>query len=476
MTLALGTGPDGALDQQCRAQVLTVGAMDDESAAAARARAILDEPGLPTEAIGELLHVLPLANAEPRLELHLRRALDLPDDDARWDALGDLVAALPDPVASRWERWFRDAHDRRYPEDPRRLHRMADHERTPAQSALLAATEIANHGASFEAWRLGRRAAAAPPHQRGPWLDRTLDAFEAIARTPVDPGNDEGPLWAVAHLLDEPRLRRALAIVERMQPAGWVYELGGSRASLATRLAWLGHTQEAIEQVTRIGVSDPFAAQWRATGWAGVLAARQAEDPRLGVEALVALTAGDPAHADEDFRYRLLDDVISASDGRVPTAAQVEGWVGFAAAFHDPRLRALALEHLAGAWSAALPVRRWLKILDALADPAPALETLAEAVAETGEDPGPVLSALLTHVGGLPAAEMAEWFQPLSAYRHALTQHQLRGPWEAWIDELASATRPCHVLEFEDFAEVLVAVEGTDAPLELGRAMLRSAR
>lgn len=118
------------------------------------------------------------------------------------------------------------------------------------------AEERARWGAPFTAWRLGDQARDLPEGERGPILDRAIDELAAIALTPVSPGNDEGPIWALGRMLDEPRVRRALTIVDHMESADWKGDLCAARASLIARLALLGHADEAEQMIPRIGIEE----------------------------------------------------------------------------------------------------------------------------------------------------------------------------------------------------------------------------
>lgn len=106
-------------------------------------------------------------------------------------------------------------------------------------------------GDVFTAWRLGRWALRLTGDERVAVLTRALDAFERLIPTPIGPGNDAGPFCEIADALSEDQTRRALAITARMRAAGWGEEGQAASASLAARLARLGHHAEA-----RIVVAD----------------------------------------------------------------------------------------------------------------------------------------------------------------------------------------------------------------------------
>lgn len=97
----------------------------------------------------------------------------------------------------------------------------------------------------FLPWTLGDRACEAADDARPALLDASIAAFDAIALRPIDPGNDLGPFTRIAHLLDEPQVRRALAVTDRMAGADWGVELDHARAYLLARLAELGAIAEA---------------------------------------------------------------------------------------------------------------------------------------------------------------------------------------------------------------------------------------
>ena len=152
---------------------------------------------------------------------------------------------------------------------------------------MITAAETAKWGASLDAWRLGRRAMnATGPEAEALW-DRMLAEFEAIASTPVDPGNDEGPFWAVARAMDAGRVRKALEIVAQMaETPGWTYRLNGSRAALAGRLAVLGHLDEATDWTTKLDPLDDFVIHWRSILWGAVIGARRVWKPGHGASGL----------------------------------------------------------------------------------------------------------------------------------------------------------------------------------------------
>lgn len=143
--------------------------------------------------------------------------------------------------------------------DLKRIYQIPEEDRSPEEAEAVTAAEVARWGASFDAWRLASRAARAESAEVEALWDATMEAFEGIATTPVDPGNDGGPFVEVARAMDARRVRQALAIVERMAATpGWIYRLNGSRATLASRLAELGHREEARGWLDRLDPRDDF--------------------------------------------------------------------------------------------------------------------------------------------------------------------------------------------------------------------------
>ncbi|MCB9687534.1 MAG: hypothetical protein H6738_16435 [Alphaproteobacteria bacterium] len=315
----------------------------------------------------------------------------------------------------------------------------------------------------FEAWEHGEAALwASTDEERGRWLDRALDAFDAIARHPIDPGNDEGPMWAIAHLLDEPRLRRALAIADRMEGAGWTYDLGGTRAALTARLAALGHVDEALSRVPGIGGTDPFAPHWRAEAWGGVLGAMLAADPTVLADQLWARIS-DPLERDEAFRYRVLDAVLHACP-EAPSAAAVRSWLAFADGL-PPRLRQLSVQHVAEQWPEALPTETWVAVCEGLPEPVDALLDLAGAVPR----PRPLLEAALRLLGDTPPADA---LPALAEHRAALTTDELRPAWVAWLASLGDDDGARVVLDVDGVEELVLTLEGPEAALAAMRTVL----
>ncbi|MEZ4316229.1 MAG: hypothetical protein R3F61_01945 [Myxococcota bacterium] len=211
-----------------------------------------------------------------------------------------------------------------------RLYATPEDERTPEEAAAVTAFEEAQFGASFDAWRLARQAEDAGPEDREALWDATMEAFARIASTPVDPGNDEGPFWAVASALDLHRVHQALAIVDRMaETPGWTYRLNGSRAALAGRLAALGRFDEALEQVARLDPEDGFFRHWRADAWGRVVGARRTWSPGA-VESLLA-------DVPDDVDLVGLMGAMIWVGGPVPTEAELAGWRGVVERAHPAK-------------------------------------------------------------------------------------------------------------------------------------------
>ncbi len=105
----------------------------------------------------------------------------------------------------------------------------------------------------FIAWTLGELAEGAPEPERASLVRRAIDAFDAIALSPISPGNDLGPFTQMAHLMNADEVRRALTVTERMAGADWSFtgdygsheDLSRARQYLVARLAGLGLLDEA---------------------------------------------------------------------------------------------------------------------------------------------------------------------------------------------------------------------------------------
>jgi hypothetical protein len=227
---------------------------------------------------------------------------------------------------------------------------VRDDDETLTQQAASEADETSRFGASFRAWRLASRAAGASEAERGASVDEALDAFEAIARTPVDPGNDNGPMADIAPLLTEPQLRRALAIVAAMDAPKWALGLTGTRSALAAQLARLGHVGEAIAYLAAID-DVPLATPSRGAAWGVVLASLRAADPTKSVASLLEVTAIDPRHADDALVVPMLAAFIDESRD-APSVEDVRAWRAFVRQWNDPRDRDDTLALMASRWPA----------------------------------------------------------------------------------------------------------------------------
>ncbi|MFK8002601.1 MAG: hypothetical protein AB8H86_23630 [Polyangiales bacterium] len=192
----------------------------------------------------------------------------------------------------------------------------------------------------FIAWELGARAARAEGAEQDTLFEAMFDAYEAIADSPMDPGNDDGPFCAVVRHLSLEQTRRALRLLKRMAPYPWVYRLGGSRAALIGRLAALGQEDEARAELRHFDGADPFAPHWLAVAH-GHLVAHGSGSPRERMDAVPEL--------DDEARFRVLDTAFVAL-AKEPKR-DIEEWTAEAKRLHSPRLRELALGYLADLWT-----------------------------------------------------------------------------------------------------------------------------
>ncbi|MCA9698002.1 MAG: hypothetical protein KC431_10800 [Myxococcales bacterium] len=219
-----------------------------------------------------------------------------------------------------------------------RIYAIPEDQRSPEEAAEITRWETERFGASFDAWRLGRSAEGAKGPEAERLWDQTMAAFEAIAATPIDPGNDEGPFWAIARAMDERRVRQAIGIVERMAATpGWTYRLNGSRVALAARLAVLGHLDEAREWVDRLDPLDAFHRHWRSALGGYLVGARRkwASESGLG-SALEDLPDG----IDLLQVFAHMEQV----DGPPPTEEERTVWRELAQGLPEGRERALLSE------------------------------------------------------------------------------------------------------------------------------------
>lgn len=398
-----------------------------------RAWARAELPAADRASQGLLLSMLDDEDLQPLLE----QTLEIPEWRARSDAMWELVGSLSVERRRRASAWFQAASKQRYGLEIDAAYARSEAERTDEEVRAIIEVERARWGAPFTAWRLGDRALDLESPEREAMLERAIDAFEELVSTPVDPGNDEGPFWKIASALDGRQVHRALAILDRMDATKWCYRLAGSRSQLAIRLAKLGHDAEALQQLEHMMTTDAFAAHWRAETVGGIAGVRLARDPTASVE----LPPGD-----SEWRLRVLSGVVDQlRDQPPPSRHRVEACIAYAHEITDERIRRLALEWLT-CWITALPVERWVELA---VDPL----TLAEAIVDAGGDPSPVLPLV---------PRDAEHFDELSRYRDYL------GPelaaWTAW---LRTGTKL-------ELAPVLIWLGGPDAPLAVGRAIVRA--
>lgn len=464
-------GGAGRVEPRCLAELAPLLA---PAAVRASALARLDDEGLDHDDQGVLLGLLPEEDIAALLPPRLERAAAIEDARERWSALASLVDAVPE----RWRRRAVEVSRARNGIDVEEAHCLPEEDLDEAVEARRIAEERARWGAPFTAWRLGERASRLPEPERGPILDRAIEEFEAIALTPVSPGNDEGPFWAFARLLDEPRVRRALAVVDHMESVDWKGDLCASRASLIARLALLGHADEAERMIPRIGTTDTLAAHHRAAAWGGVLGARLRRDPSARFERLFDRTAGDPDHGDPAFRLQILTaaTAVFESHDPAPDAANVEAMISLARSF-EPRLRTIALETLLQGMLRSLPVQRWLELI--LADCKgehlrEGLLGLATASSDAGLDPTQALRPLLAHLDEHGCADawtlrdllgLRAWIPPDDGIR-------------LWTDFLLGSTAPGISAAVDDvradFPEILLWLAGAEALLPVGRALARA--
>ncbi|MCB9675722.1 MAG: hypothetical protein H6737_11430 [Alphaproteobacteria bacterium] len=222
----------------------------------------------------------------------------------------------------------------------------------------------------FRPWDLQDEATLVEGDARRAVLDAAIAAFDAIADAPIDPGNDEGPFWAVARLFDLDQVHRAFDVLDRMAPHPWTYRLGGSRSALIGRLADLGQLAEAEARMADFDASDPFATHWRAVACGRWVAAA------LGTAPLPALLerVGFASFA-SDAQFQLL---CALWDVPVPGAPLARDALAAARSVPDPRIRSLVVRYFAEAWWAALPPEEWIGAVQAEQDAALALLDLAD--------------------------------------------------------------------------------------------------
>jgi hypothetical protein len=467
-------GGAGHLEPRC---LLELAPLLDAGTARAWALAALSTEGMNEDKQGTLLGVLPEEDVERLLGPRLDRAVGIADQDERWNAVDDLLGEVPEETRQRWLRWATDESLKRHGVAWGDAYRLPEDEPEGALEQALCDQERACWGAPHTAWRLGDRARALPEAERGPVLDLAIDAFAAIALTPTSPGNDEGPFWAIARMLDEAQVRRALAVVDRMEAADWKGDLCASRAALIGRLARLGHPDEAEGLIPRIGTVDALAGHFRAVAWGGVLGARLALDPGARFDGLPAGAAEDPEHHDGRWRYRVVETVIGVfRDCAPPDPANIEALIGFALSF-EPRYRQLALEDMIQGFPTGLPARRWLDLVLAECEGegrVAALLCLAGALRDASGDPVPALRRLLAYLDERPCADPVDTFEDISTFRDRLSPEDGLAPWAAYLRHRVDHGGG-HGSSFRDFRDelpaVLVWLGGPETVLSVGRAI-----
>lgn len=353
-----------------------------------------------------------------------------------------------------------------------------DEDPTPEQEAERLEQERARWGATFEAWRLGDRAVTLSDEQRGPALDLAIDAFEQLVHTPIDPGNDEGPFWAIARHLSLEQTHRALAILARMRAQDWCYELAGSRAALLTRLAWLGQRDAALAVLRAIGHDGSFDLHWRATAWGGLLSGRLFHERSLTLaEALRDAEQEDPRTlSDAEGRFRLLSELHHRfrTQHLPPRAAAVaEECVAEVRELRrkDVRLGRVALEECIGAWGQTLSLERWLALVADEPDGPTRVEQLESLLHERPD----ALPALLAELRRTRAPYPALMVKLLLELTPEVPAEDILPAWDAWM-ELASSDASAWFGTSQDMegllARALLLLGGPDAPAAACRALL----
>jgi hypothetical protein len=287
----------------------------------------------------------------------------------------------------------------------------------------------------FRAWHLSDLARSTPEPEREALVDAATDAFAAIALAPIDPGNDLGPFTAMAHVMNERQVRRAVDICETMGGADWGLELSYARAYLYSRLAALGRVAEAEALLPRI--ADPPV---RAFARGQVLGHRVAHGlpwtfeaehstPRELSEYLSGL-----AHAFEDA-------------GRPPPEALLRESIECARAQPEGERRLTAILPLASAWCDLGPFAAWLSALEGCGGGATHVNLLFEVAARRAREPeaaGAVRDALdrAARLGANPARwlddlyearEAASLADAIALFVDAMT-YAARGP-RSWLPQ-----------------------------------------
>ncbi|MCA9567016.1 MAG: hypothetical protein KC656_04200 [Myxococcales bacterium] len=225
----------------------------------------------------------------------------------------------------------------------------------------------------FRPWDLQDEATLVEGDARRAVLDAAIAAFDAIADAPIDPGNDEGPFFTVADLMDLDQVQRAFGVLERMAPHPWCYRSGGSRAALLGRLAQLGRHEEAEARMAGFDSTDPFVGHWRAVACGRRAAAALGQEPLQDVLARV----GFGAMSDEE---RL--QVVMAMTRAPPPHDALEA-LNAVGTLTDARRRAIGVGYLAVAWWEALPAEVWIEAVEAGPDGGSALLGLVNEGGET---------------------------------------------------------------------------------------------
>lgn len=437
-------------------------------------------------ALGVLLAALPAPEHDALLAPALARALDLDDDDARWSACDDLTGSIPEHDQNRWTRWFAAECKRRFGRVSLDPYRRAGAEPDVEREALLDAMERDRWGATFEAWRLGDHATTLAGPERSQAFDRAIDAFERLIPTPIDPGNDEGPFWAIARHLSLDQTRRALSILGRMQARDWCYELAGSRAALGTRLAWLGQPEEALAVLQQIGTEGDFDAHWRATAWGGLVSGRLAHEPTLSLErALAAAQALDARSLrDTQGRFRILSELLYRFDDHslppARAAALAEACLDEVRALEarDAHLADILLEECLSTFGLAMTTERWLEVL-ARQPEGPERIDLYEALLEVERERNLdlALGKLLDELNRCPPPYPVQMLNVLMPLKERLPPEALLPVWSAWLATFGDpkvgfvgTERDLDELR-EHLGSLVATLGGPTAPAEACRAL-----
>jgi hypothetical protein len=438
--------------------------------AALLAEKALAEWNLRGHDLSRMIALLAPERAAGELAPHIARALQIENLYERWDALFSLVVALPDHQA---DPLLRELYERRRSApnfNPDEIFAIYEGALDPELFRELVARECVSPFNAFTAWRLGELAEKLPANERAAIVDRAIDEFDRIALTPIDPGNDNGPFTAMAHLLDASQARRALAIVDRMSTVDWITGTAYARESLAIRLAELGHLDEADAIVATL--SD---AATRGGALGTILGNRLAANEALTWRECVGAMERDASCSDPEWAHDFFCSLCKVLEPpeHSPREDVIEGCLSLATSVGDGD----CLECLVNGWHSIGPAERWIDAIHRLTPGTDRIEMQLAMAQHLAPRDRPAARRLLVEameaIAALPGSDPHPWMSDVYALRPVLAEGEWVALFGAWMKGTRGTRWPLSRMFDcrEDLAGYLQSLGGDEAVVAMAQAI-----